>query len=151
MAFWILSTLFLISQKALVFGPKTPYSNQHSMCLRKLLLQQLVLISLNISALFYIKVGRLNFTTVVVLSQAFKKDGKLYPVTFLSKSLSLVEYNYEIYNNKILAFDSGSLLEHLPRLRCYFQQPYNIKLLFGYQVYFVLYPLVILRLWQVLF
>ena len=37
-----------------------------------------------------------------VLSQQSMKDGKQYPVAFYSKSLSPVEWNYEIYNKEIL-------------------------------------------------
>jgi len=37
-----------------------------------------------------------------MLSQKSRTDGKWHSVAFFSKSLSLVEYNYEIYNKKIL-------------------------------------------------
>ena len=48
-------------------------------------------------------------------------------------------------------FGSSSLLEYLPRLRYYFQQLYNTRLLSGSQVHFTPHPLVKLRLQQVLF
>ena len=140
MAFWIFSTLFLILQKALVLGPRTPHSNQPLMCSRKLLLQQPVLISLNISALFCIKVGSLDFTTGAVPSQAFKKDGKLYSVTFLSKFLSLVKCNYEIHNNKILAIiyalkKQCHFLESLLFLCCFYHYLQLLTLVLCWSTY----------------
>jgi len=53
--------------------------------------------------LFYIKANSLDFTTGAVLSQWLPGDKKWYPVTFYSKSLSLVKQNYKIYNKKMLA------------------------------------------------
>ena len=43
-----------------------------------------------------------NFMIGAMLLQAFKKDDKYYLVTILSKSISPVECNYEIYDKKIL-------------------------------------------------
>jgi len=43
-----------------------------------------------------------DFATRVVLFQIFKEDGEWHLVTFLSKFLSSVKYNYKIYNKKIL-------------------------------------------------
>ena len=37
-----------------------------------------------------------------MLLQALKEDGKWYLVTFLSRSILLVECNYKIHNKKIL-------------------------------------------------
>jgi hypothetical protein len=42
-----------------------------------------------------------DFATGAVLSQ--KVDGKLKPVAFLSKSLSPVQKNYDIYDKELLA------------------------------------------------
>jgi len=41
--------------------------------------------------------------TGVTLSQQLAKDGKWYPIAFLSKSLSLVKRNYEIHDKEMLA------------------------------------------------
>jgi hypothetical protein len=41
--------------------------------------------------------------TGVVLSQLSSEDDKWHPVTFLSKSLSAVERNYEIHDTEMLA------------------------------------------------
>jgi len=51
---------------------------------------------------FCIEADRSDFATGVVLSQQFSRDKKWHPVIFYSKSLSLVEWNYEIHN-KMLA------------------------------------------------
>ena len=61
-----------------------------------------ILVSSNTSVLFQIEVNSLDFITGTVLSQKYKLNGKQYLVVFFSKSLSLVEYNYKIYNKKIL-------------------------------------------------
>ena len=45
----------------------------------------------------------LDFATEAVLSQESLNDSKWHPVTFLSKSLSPVEYNYEIHDKEMLA------------------------------------------------
>ena len=45
----------------------------------------------------------LDFATGAVLSQQLATDGKWHPVVFYSKSLSSVEWNYEIYDKEILA------------------------------------------------
>ena len=45
----------------------------------------------------------MDFATGAVLSQENPDDGKWHPVAFLSKSLSLVERNYEIHNKEMLA------------------------------------------------
>ena len=52
---------------------------------------------------FYIEADSSDFTTEAVLSQQFLKTKKWHPVAFLSKSLSPVEWNYEIHNKEILA------------------------------------------------
>jgi len=45
----------------------------------------------------------LDFATGAVLSQQSPEDNKWHPVAFLSKSLSPVEWNYEIYDKEMLA------------------------------------------------
>ena len=49
------------------------------------------------------EVDSLDFSTGAVLSQQNSEDDKWHPVTFLSKSLSPVERNYEIHNKEMLA------------------------------------------------
>ena len=44
-----------------------------------------------------------DFATGAVLSQQNSEDDKWHPVTFLSKSLSPVERNYEIHDKEMLA------------------------------------------------
>jgi len=52
---------------------------------------------------FCIEADRSDFATGVVLSQQLSRDKKWHPVMFYSKSLSLVEWNYEIHDKKMLA------------------------------------------------
>jgi len=63
----------------------------------------LVLISPNPTKPFHIEANSSDFATGVVLSQISSEDEKWHPVTFLSKSLSPVERNYEIHNKEMLA------------------------------------------------
>jgi hypothetical protein len=44
-----------------------------------------------------------GFATGAVLSQLSSEDNKWHPVAFLSKSLSEVEKNYQIYDTEMLA------------------------------------------------
>ena len=44
-----------------------------------------------------------DFTTSAALLQLSEMDGKWHPVTFMSKSLNLVERNYEIHDKEMLA------------------------------------------------
>jgi len=44
-----------------------------------------------------------DFATGAVLSQQSLEDNKWHPVAFLSKSLYLVERNYEIHDKEMLA------------------------------------------------
>lgn len=69
--------------------------------MKKAITITLILISLDISALFYIKANSSDFTIGTTLSQTLKKDSKWHSVAFLSKSLSLIEQNYEIHHKKI--------------------------------------------------
>ena len=60
-----------------------------------------VLIFLSDTRKFRIEVDASNFATGVVLSQ-LQDDGKWHPVGFISKSLSDVEWNYEIHDKEML-------------------------------------------------
>jgi len=62
-----------------------------------------VLVSPQESNPFWIEVDSLDFATGAVLSQQSLMDGKWYPVVFYSKSLSSMEWNYEIHNKEMLA------------------------------------------------
>jgi len=53
--------------------------------------------------LFRIEANSLDFASRAVLSQRLPGKEKWYPVAFYSKSLSLVEQNYEIHDKEILA------------------------------------------------
>jgi len=52
---------------------------------------------------FRIKADSSDFATGAILSQQSPEDNKWHPVAFLSKSLSLVEQNYEIHDKEMLA------------------------------------------------
>jgi len=52
---------------------------------------------------FRIEADSSDFAFRAVLSQQLPGEEKWYPVAFYSKSLSLVEWNYEIHNKKMLA------------------------------------------------
>jgi len=62
-----------------------------------------VLISPDPTKPFHIKANSSNFATGAVLSQVSLEDEKWHPVAFLSKSLSPVEWNYEIHDKEMLA------------------------------------------------
>jgi len=57
----------------------------------------------DISISFQIKTDSSDFATRTILSQESRANSKWYPIVFFSKSLSLVECNYEIHDKKILA------------------------------------------------
>jgi hypothetical protein len=61
------------------------------------------LILLTDSDLFRIEADSSDFTTGAVLSQYSMKDEKWHLVTFLSKSLNIVDHNYEIHDKGMLA------------------------------------------------
>jgi len=63
----------------------------------------LVLVSPQESDPFWIEVDSSDFATGAVLSQQSMMDGKWHPVAFYSKSLSSVEWNYEIHDKEMLA------------------------------------------------
>jgi len=52
---------------------------------------------------FRIEAGSSDFALGAVLSQQLPREEKWHPVAFYSKSLSLVEQNYEIYDKEMLA------------------------------------------------
>jgi len=52
---------------------------------------------------FRVEADSSDFATGVVLSQQSIMDRKWHPVAFYSKSLSSVEWNYEIHDKEILA------------------------------------------------
>jgi len=62
-----------------------------------------VLISPDSTSPFRIEADSSDFATGAVLSQVCPTDGKWHPVAFFSKSLSLVECNYEIHDKEMLA------------------------------------------------
>jgi len=62
-----------------------------------------VLMSPQESDPFQIEVDSSDFTTGAVLSQQSTTDGKWHPIAFYSKSLSSMEWNYEIHNKEMLA------------------------------------------------
>jgi len=62
-----------------------------------------VLVSPQDSEPFCIKADSSDFASGVVLSQRLPGEEKWHPVAFYSKSLSLVEQNYEIHDKEMLA------------------------------------------------
>ena len=63
----------------------------------------LVLMSPQDSDPFRIEADSSDFATGAVLSQQSMTDRKWHPITFYSKSLSSVEWNYEIHDKEMLA------------------------------------------------
>ena len=63
----------------------------------------LVLVLSQDSEPFHIKANSSDFATDAILSQQSMVDRKWRPIAFYSKSLSLVERNYEIHNKEMLA------------------------------------------------
>jgi len=63
----------------------------------------LVLMSLQDSESFRVEADSSDFATGAVLSQQSMMDGKWHPVAFYSKSLSSMEWNYEIHDKEMLA------------------------------------------------
>jgi len=62
-----------------------------------------VLMSPQDSEPFQVEADSSDFATGAVLSQQSTADGKWHPVAFYSKSLSSVEWNYEIHDKEMLA------------------------------------------------
>jgi len=52
---------------------------------------------------FWIEADSSDFATGALLSQQSPEDNQWHPIAFLSKSLSPVEWNYEIHDKEILA------------------------------------------------
>ena len=71
--------------------------------LRDRITSALILVLPDNSRPYHVEVDSSDFATGAVLSQENPDDGKWHPVTFLSKSLSLVERNYEIHDKEMLA------------------------------------------------
>jgi len=55
------------------------------------------------SELFHIEANSSDFASRAILSQQLPGEEKWHPVAFYSKSLSLVERNYEIHDKEMLA------------------------------------------------
>jgi len=62
-----------------------------------------VLMSPQDSEPFRVEADSSDFATGAVLSQQLTTDRKWHPVVFYSKSLSPVEWNYEIHDKEMLA------------------------------------------------
>ncbi|KAG5721191.1 hypothetical protein E4T56_gene20055 [Termitomyces sp. T112] len=62
-----------------------------------------VLLFLNDNSPFCIEANSSDFTTGLVLLQQYPEDKKWHPVAFYSKSLNVVEQNYEIHDKEMLA------------------------------------------------
>ena len=62
-----------------------------------------ILVLLDNSRPYHVEADSSDFATRAILSQENLDDGKWHPVTFLSKSLSPVERNYEIHDKEMLA------------------------------------------------
>jgi len=52
---------------------------------------------------FHIEANSLDFTSRAVLSQQLSREEKWHPVAFYSKSLSPMEWNYEIHDKEMFA------------------------------------------------
>ena len=53
--------------------------------------------------MYQVEADSLDFATVATILQQSPKNGKWHLITFFSKSLSLVEWNYEIHDKEMLA------------------------------------------------
>jgi len=62
-----------------------------------------VLVSSNPTKPFHIKADSSDFAMGAVLSQVSSEDKKWHPVAFFSKSLTPIEWNYEIHDKEMLA------------------------------------------------
>ena len=70
--------------------------------LKRVFTTKLVLAALDLDKKFRVEANALNYATGEVLSMKCS-DEMWRPVTFISKSFSNTERNYEIYNKEILA------------------------------------------------
>jgi len=71
-------------------------------CLKMAVTTALVLVSPQDSEPFRIEADSSDFASRAVFSQQLPREEKWYPVAFYSKSLSLVEQNYEIHDKEML-------------------------------------------------
>jgi len=71
-------------------------------CLKMMVTTALVLVLPQDSEPFCIEADSSDFTSRAVLSQQLPREEKWHPVAFYSKSLSLVEQNYEIHDKEML-------------------------------------------------
>ena len=55
------------------------------------------------SQMYRVEADALDVATGATISQQSLEDGMWHPIAFFSKSLSLVEWNYEIHDKEILA------------------------------------------------
>ena len=62
----------------------------------------LVLVSPQDSEPFHFEADSSDFTSGAILSHSLPKEEKWHMVVFYSRSLSLVEWNYEIYDKEML-------------------------------------------------
>jgi len=72
-------------------------------CLKMAVTTAPILASPQDSEPFRIEADSSDFTSGAVLSQQLPREEKWHPVAFYSKSLSLVEWNYEIHDKEMLA------------------------------------------------
>jgi len=72
-------------------------------CLKMAVTTAPVLVSPQGSEPFRIEADSSDFASGAVLSQQLPEEKKWHPVAFYSKSLSLVEWNYEIHDKEMLA------------------------------------------------
>ena len=71
-------------------------------CLKMVVTTAPILASPQDSEPFCIEANSSDFASRAVLSQQLPREEKWHPVAFYSKSLSLVEQNYEIYDKEML-------------------------------------------------
>ncbi len=71
--------------------------------LKKRIVSAPVLVLPNDRQPFRIKSDSSNFASGGVLQQLSEDDGKWHPVAFLSKSLTPVEWNYDVHDKELLA------------------------------------------------
>ena len=53
--------------------------------------------------MYHVEADAYDVATGVTISQQSLEDGMWHPIAFFSKSLSLVEWDYEIHDNEMLA------------------------------------------------
>ncbi|ETW77069.1 hypothetical protein HETIRDRAFT_327390, partial [Heterobasidion irregulare TC 32-1] len=70
--------------------------------LKKTFIESLVFVMLDTKEPFHIEYNASDSTTGAVLSQV-TSNRRWHPCTYISKSLSIIECNYSIYNKELLA------------------------------------------------